>query len=323
MSSPDDDPQLGHTTVDRHALEAPGVPLTELAAELGLTVGEASLTDEPVDGWRILSRQESGIVLIGAPLDSEGTLWRAAQSELRGAVITVHPDTLRLRASRAERRQGLELRWPAMMSSEWAADGFAIDVVNAGSTQWRSDGDSFHVVGVLTPPGATDLAFGWVSMGGAVAVPLEAGEYARVPVVINTSDWQRLEPGRHELHAVLVGLGVRSIHPLRVDLSAEVIAHHRRSAGRDRATPEQRRRALEEQYARAQALRAATADLERVAQAVRLAESDDAAVAALGEVLAIDPDTAREVYHSPLRELRPGNADQRLRQLEEFLDDAH
>ena len=109
-----------------------------------------------------------------------------------------------------------------------AAGGeFAVDIVNTGDTRWRPDGDGFLVVGTFTAPGVADAGFGWAALGQGRAVPLDPGEYARVPVSIDGAAWKQLKPGPHDLRALLVDLGLTSVTPLRVDLDAETIARRR------------------------------------------------------------------------------------------------
>lgn len=91
-----------------------------------------------------------------------------------------------MRASLADRRRGLALRWPAAVRRDAAPDAFAVDIVNTGDVRWEPDGDSFHVMGTAGEPGDGTVSLGWASMGGMRAVPLDPGEYARVPVQVNS-----------------------------------------------------------------------------------------------------------------------------------------
>ena len=62
--------------------------------------------------------------------------------------------------------------------------------------------------------------------GSSPAFALDPGEYARVHVDIQPGQWHDLQPGEHELHAILVDLGVRTAEPLRIMLSdAEIEAN--------------------------------------------------------------------------------------------------
>ncbi|WP_243231833.1 hypothetical protein [Microbacterium sp. CIAB417] len=287
--------------MDRAALAETGVPIAELAANAGFDVDWASVQDGPVDGWRILRRHAGGQLVIGAPVDVERTSWRVSwvPTSDRNAVARVHPEVMALRPSKAVRRRGLELRWPAFMRDESGEDGFVIDVVNRGDDRWSSYGDTFHVVGVLTEVGRTDFSFGWMSMHRERAVPLEPGEYARVNVEINAGIWDQLEPGRYDLHAVLVSLNLRGTEPLLVDLSADVIESHRRRHHRSRQRPEDHRRMVLDEIRNAEARVAAGASLGRVVDAVRVADSDEAAVTGISTVLEVDAAVAQSVYHSP------------------------
>lgn len=320
MDAPDDSPQIGRAEVDRAALSEVGVSLTELAIELGVEL-DAALDDIPQDGWRVLRRQADDSIILGAPTDSDGEWWRFAlvRSETGTTIARVLPDIARLRPSRVQRRAGLELRWPAIVEGEVDSDAFVIDVVNVGEQLWTPDrDDSFHTVGVLTPQGVTTFAFGWVSSGHQRAVPLGPGEYARLSLIIDRTAWADLQPGPHDLHAVLPELNLRSPQPLRVDLTAEVIAQHQVRATHQLRDADQRRQSLEDRIGHLSARLYASEAFTALAEAVATARSDEEALALIGTVLDRDRNAAQSVYHSPLSEFRPGNADVLRRQIEEL-----
>ena len=318
MDFSDDAPMVGPADVDAEALAERGVPLAELIAALGVSLDQASATDAPRDGWRVLKRYQSGAMVIGAPTDPTAAMWQVAHLDApnAGAVVMVQPDPMPLRPSRAERRRGLELRWPAVVTDNPAASGYFVDIVNTGSSRWESDADGFYVVGAFTNPGSTAFSFGWIESSQHRPVPLDPGEYARVPVSINPGTWNSLEPGAYDLQAVLVSLGLRTIHPLQVEVSAELIAHYRRQNARSHSTPERRRRALDPQIERVRAQIAASDSLDRVVGAVATSQSDDDAITSIGHILKLDGDLARSVYHSSFSELHPSRGAQRERQLE-------
>lgn len=320
MDVSDDDPQLGPADVDRAALQQPGVVLHTLATEIGAQVDETSAAGAPPDGWRVLKRHQSGQVLIGAPVDAEATVWRVAhvQPVPSDATVRVHPETMTLRPSRAQRRQGLVLRWPTLMQGASGADGFAVDIVNTGSDRWIPNGDGFHVVGVFTEPGETTFHFGWADSAQRTAVPLDPGEYARVSVAIMPTAWERLEPGAHDLHAVLVSLGVRTETALNVHLSRELLGSHRQQRRRSQPTPDDRRRAVDEEVARVRGVLAAAGAFAEVTAAIAASNTDEDAVARLGELLNLGEAAAEAIYNSTLRQLRPGNATQLHHRLDEL-----
>ena len=321
MDVSDDDPQLGPADVDRAALQQPGVVLHALATEIGALVDEASAAGAPSDGWRVLKRHQSGQILIGAPVDAEATVWRVAHVQPTSSDVTVrvHPETMALRPSRAQRRQGLVLRWPTLMQGASGTDGFVVDVVNTGAHRWIPNGDGFHVVGVFTEPSVTAFYVGWADSAQRRAVPLEPGEYARVSVEIMPNAWERLEPGPHDLHAVLVSLGVRTEAALSVNLSQETIRSHQRQGRRSQPTPDDRRRVIDDEMARTRSLLAAGAAIDHVTAAITAANSDQDAIARLGELLNLDQAAAEIIYNSTLHQLRPGNA----AQLHHRLDSLH
>ncbi|MCP2636584.1 hypothetical protein K0817_008380 [Microbacterium sp. HD4P20] len=58
--------------------------------------------------------------------------------------------------------------------------------------------------------------------------------------------------------------------------------------------------------------------LDRVAQAIVTAASDEDAIAAIAKLLDIEEKVAADaIYHSSLRELRPANAERLLRRVEQ------
>lgn len=310
MDFSDGDPQLGSADVDRDALGEHGVALTEVIAELGVALDPLSAVDAPKEGWRVLKRHQSGAILIGAPADPSGSVWRVAHVDARraGSVTTVHPDPMPLRPSRAERRRGLELRWPALMSSGPPTGDFVVDIVNTGTARWESAEDGFHVVGFFTTSEASAVTFGWMESSQHKAVPLDPGEYARVRVSINAGAWNALEPGAYELHAVLVSLDLHTTHPLSVRLSAETIARHRKLNARPTSHTAHHRRILDQQIAQLEAQTSASHVLDRIAAAVLAADTNDGAIADIGRILSLDERLASAVYHSALRELGPDRA---------------
>ena len=129
--------------------------------------------------------------------------------------------------------------------------------------------------------------------------------------------WSALEPGAHDLHAVLVSLGLRTVEPLSVELSSETISGNRERATRPTSSPATRRRMLDQQIEHIRAQITASRSLDRVANAVMAAQTDDDAIASIGHVLHVDERLAASIYHSALRDLRPSNMhrDQRLQEL--------
>ncbi len=309
MDFSEDAPQVGPADVDPHALGEPGVSLVALIAEL-VSLDTSSASDAPPDGWRVLKRYQSGAPVIGAPMDPHGTLWRVAHVEAQrtGSVTTVQPEPMPRRPSRADRRRGLQLRWPALMTSGPSTGDYVVDVVNTGPARWESDVDGFYVVGVFTAPGSTDFSFGWMTSSQQKAVPLDPGEYARVSVSINAGVWSSLEPGKYDLHAVLVSLGLRTVQPLSVELSGQTISENRKRNTRPASSPATRRRMLDQQIEHVRAQTYASHSLDRVVSAVMAAESDDDATVGIGRALDVNAKLAASIYHSALRELRPNSA---------------
>lgn len=221
--------------------------------------------------------------------------------------MLVLAEPLTLRPSRAERRQGLQLRWPQMMRAGTVTEGFFIDIVNAGASVWTPDDEAFQVVGVLAEPDAVEVAFGWASIGQPPSVPLAPGDYARVPVVINRHSWDELTPGHYTLHATLVGLNLRA-DPLPVHLSAEQIARQCSYSRPRRTSPEKLHQMLDVESERLKAMIAAGSLLAAITELVVAATSDAEAVTAISSLLGCDEAAGWSVFHATLQDLRPGNA---------------
>lgn len=318
MDAPDDSPQIGRAEVDREALGEVGVSLTDLAKELGVEL-DAAPDDIPEDGWRVLRRQPDDSILLGAPTDSSGQVWRLVlvRSATEAPAAEVLRDIARLRPSTAERRAGLELRWPAFVTGEIDSDAFVIDIVNVGDQLWVPHDDAFHAIGALTRRGVNRFAFAWASTGRRRAVPLGPGEYARIPVEIERDAWASFDPGPHDLHVVLSELNLRTRQPLSVELTAEVIAQHRSRVRHREPNVEDPRLRLEARLKQLRDRVQTSESIEALVGAVTKARSDDEAVALIEEILGSDDTAAQTAYHSPLREFLPSKADRMRKEIEE------
>ncbi|WP_159606768.1 hypothetical protein [Agromyces humi] len=330
MDAHEEWPRFGNAAVDPATLGEEGVELGALLAELGAELDDASVI-VPDRGWRVLRVPNSGdVVMLGAPVDEDRRSWRLAQltpaGDDEGGVLgprraRVHPEPHPLRASRADRRRGLRLRWPGA-AYDGDIDRVVIDVENVGDEPWRPEdevhgwlrGDVFHAVGELHLPGGKSgvVSLEVVVVGGmARALPLDPGEYARIPVTINPAQWPELEPGRHELHAMLLGLGVRTDAPLDVIVTrAEIQRHRARLGARHREFPA---RSSEELMAeRLEMLRALTVARERlhaVVDVVLAAASDEAARVAVQQLLGCTSTAADAVIQQSLRRFSAAGAE--------------
>lgn len=320
MASMDDAPRIGDLEVDGDALTGDGTTLSELADELACGVDETT-AGSPSAGWRVLRRLESGAVYLGSPVDADHRTWRLAQLHPgeQPPVVRVHPDTLVVRPSRAERRQGLVLRWPPFVEEQQDPSELAIDIVNAGATRWTPENEGFRAVGALTAPGGTEFSFGWVSSAADRAVPLDPGEYARVPVQLQLqSDPTSLEPGPFDLH-VVVELGLRLAEPLRVELTAELVARQVAKQNRHRADPASERRAFDRQIEAEQLRVGARRSWPEIAEVVRSAVSDDEALERIAAVLGTTTEQAASVYDASLRAMVRADTDRRDERLQELI----
>lgn len=299
--------QIGSVDVEPQTVEEAGRPLISLAREYDCEVDAAFLVGLPADGWRVLQRR-SGNTLIGAPTVEDAHTWRLAHIDVGG--LQIHPDPQRLRPGSSERRRGLELRWPLVMSDREnlpaaSRTEFVIDIVNVGDVRWHPDGDGFQVVGVFVGAGATEFSLGWASSGKSRPVPLDPGEYARVPVTIGSGAWAELEPGEHVLHAVLVDVNLPVANPLVVELSAEDIERHRTPARERHMTPELRQRNTALELERLRTQLAATTALGPLVEALSENTTRRQALATISSLLSCDAGAAEGVWMASLGELLP------------------
>jgi hypothetical protein len=320
MTSEYESYQVGPVEVGAEVVHADGRPLVELVKELAVPVAEAEAeavvaAGAPADGWRVLHSRE-GYALIGAPTPEDRQVWRLAQispaADGAQPLLQPHEEAVRLRPGRSERRRGLELRWPPGLtrpdSAALDADddpAFAIDIVNVGDTTWKPDGVGFHAVGVVAASGATDFAFTSTSYGQGRAVALDPGEYARVPVTIDSGSWARLEPGRHDLHAVLVDLGLPAPSPLPIQVSAAWIARHRTPPRERHVDPGTRRRQQEQEIRRLSAQLAAAESLDPLIEALRPVTTRREALTTIAHLLECDLASAELIWMTSLGELMP------------------
>lgn len=263
-------------------------------------------------------------MVLGTPIDAESATWRIAQVSpprdgARGAHVYVHLEPQHLRPSRAERSRGLMLRWPEVVRSEPDFDQLAVDVVNTGDERWRPDGDSFRAIGFITRQG-NGLGTSYLGFvgGGPSAFALDPGDYARVPVHLDASQWKDLEPGRYEISALLMDLGVRTESPLEVELTAELIERHRPRTERARPGLPAKRHELQARRDMARAHLAASEQLAAVIEIVTSSASDEAAVREIRELLECSADAARSVYEMSLRRFRPENIDRLAEEADEL-----
>lgn len=297
--------QIGDVDVEDAGLQAPGASLDDIAATLGLSPDDFVGDDLPDTGWRILARHENGFCAVGAPTDSTGLTWRVASIGPRGSRrVHVASETLPLRPSRADRRRGLILRWPTVMTEGELHDEFVVDIVNAGESRWIPNGDSFLVVGAFVHPGATEYSFGWAQSQASPAFPLDPGEYARVRVSINLGEWRGLEPGEYDLRAHLIGLGLHPDQPLRVSVTREQVDARKSQGGGNRISSADEKRMIDAEIQRVELTAAAMESSAIVIAAIASATSDDDAIDALSVALNCDRDAAQTIFHLPLRELR-------------------
>lgn len=322
MASMDDAPRIGDLEVDGGALAGDGTTLAELADELACGIDETTAVEAPSDGWRVLRRMESSAVYLGSPVDTDHRTWRVAQvhpSE-QLPLVRVHPNTMDLRPSRAERRQGLELRWPSFVAEIADPSDLVVDIVNAGTTRWTPESEGFRAVGALTAPGETGFSFGWKGSAADRAVPLDPGEVTRVPVQLQPqSDANSLEPGPYDLHVVVVELGLRLAEPLRVELTAEMVGRQLAKQNQHRADPATERRAYDRQIEAERLRAAARQSWPAIAEVIGSAVSDDEALARIAAVLDCEPEQARSVYDTSLRGLVRADADRRDERLQELV----
>ncbi|MFG6477169.1 hypothetical protein ACFXP7_12360 [Microbacterium sp. P06] len=223
MSSPDEMPRIADHPVDPAALAVLGTSLAALAAELGAVEIADRTDDVPDDGWRVLQTDPRGAAILGAPVSAGAdTFWRLAhlqhaytnqdqeqtQPSVPRWVVIVDPALYPAKPSLAERRRGLEVRWPPGSSEH--GPPFLVEIVNTRAMRVELSADELLVVGVVTPPQTTNFSFGYFSANAADPLVLQPGGSALVPVRMQEGDGRGRAPGPVELHAMLVNLGLHA-----------------------------------------------------------------------------------------------------------------
>ncbi|MFC8599530.1 hypothetical protein [Isoptericola sp. NPDC057191] len=222
-----------------------------------------------------------------------------------------------------ERARGLLLRWSGPTSAKPDLDHLAVDLVNEGPTRWEPrEGEHLLVAGSLRPAGEERGGVGFAYFGSQTwAVPLDPGDYARLPVTLGRSEWARARPGRNLADAVLPALGLWTDDPLPLDLGADDI--ERRCPTEPAGDPGDLEQATREQLATTSTLLAARGRLEEVIDAVLSAGSDDDAVARVAALLGCDEERAGLVVRTGIGRYRnAAQLEDEVAMLREQLSDA-
>ncbi|MFI2103526.1 hypothetical protein ACH436_09550 [Isoptericola sp. NPDC019693] len=206
-----------------------------------------------------------------------------------------------------EHSRGLVLRWAGPTARRPDVEHLAVDLVNEGTELWTPlEGERLVAAGFLLSAGDERESFGFAQFGSqGTAAPLDPGDYMRLPVSINGSEWARAKAGPAHVRAVLPMLSLWTEDPLPLDLTTDAISRHRppdraSTDGDDTDREDTTRRALDIMSA----LHAARARLARVADEVFASDSDDEAVARVAALLGCDHASARTVLHAGLLRFR-------------------
>ncbi len=118
----------------------------------------------------------------------------------------------RCRPIRAQRRHGVELRWPpgtAVTAETGTMPEMTVLLHNTGDVMWRSDpGDSAAVIGWLTDAaGEPPWPGGWFSYAPSAGLPdLRPGESAPLNVSFSRHSLRGTAAGRYGVRAMLTSL---------------------------------------------------------------------------------------------------------------------
>lgn len=322
-------PQIDSFTVKPDLVAAEGEPLKHLLARLGERGGpdvEEDGSDEspvpPVEGWRTLQNDHG--LLVGAPIDEDRSFWRIARLEHASpahpnGLLRIHPDVLSLRPSQRERGSGLRLQWPAVTTSNPDLERLWIDIVNDGEERWLPDGDGFHVAAGFVRTGQIGAGLLAFVAGREGAFPLDPGEYGRVRAHLDLSGLDGMEPGEIEVHAWLVDLSIRTVDPLRIQITSEMLKHRRAAV---EARPPRPDDVAARQASRIAMLRTVLAARERLREIVEilLERSTDRkqTIDRIAELLECSPGDAQHIYSTSLQRFDLEHEDWIARELQEL-----
>jgi len=157
VTSYDADMQLGYYDVSAAVLSADGVPLAELIGERGAASVDDMLGPPPDDGWRLIAGDLDDFSgeppALAAPWSSPRSngwmvisVWRL-NGEWHASILG---DNRPLRPSRARRRAGLALAWPApvMSATVGTVPQLQVRLTNNSEHAWQNDGGDYDHVTV-------------------------------------------------------------------------------------------------------------------------------------------------------------------------------
>jgi hypothetical protein len=207
--------QLGMLEVPVAALDGRGEPLQRILDSKG-AVAPTDMKESaaPSTGWRVLPSDHGGrnVIFLGAPTGT-GTWFLGQLTEHAGDWRFSFHGPLARYPSKAERRAGLQLRWPSSAATVRVGDLF-VDVVNISSERWTPTPlDDFYSVGTLAVDGGTQKPDGYffAYVGGqSPAFVLDPGEYARVRVDIPRDRILEAGLGRYVVYAASPALHLES-----------------------------------------------------------------------------------------------------------------
>ena len=217
--------QLGVVEVPIAALDGGGAPLVSFLGPRQVDMPpQFAASGAPALGWRVLptSLNWEDLIMVGAPTE-DGHWFLGQFIERDGRTeFTFHGPIARY-PSKAERRAGLQLRWPHV-AVDVPVDQVFIDVLNKSTERWMPTPlDHFHTIGVLVAAGASTgmpggYSYAYVS-GQTEAFILDPGEYARVHVNVSSSTVIDAGVGRHALYAAVPALNMVTELPLPLTIT--------------------------------------------------------------------------------------------------------
>ncbi|MCU1407137.1 MAG: hypothetical protein JWQ43_3440 [Glaciihabitans sp.] len=217
--------QLGHYEITASVLSERGDDLDAFTNNFLLHPAfvENPSLNVPLKGWRVVyeSSASNGVKaqqILAAPHPEVDGAWVMAfriSSEDGFATYRYDPDPMTPVLPKKERRQQLALKWPEAHGEQTPVEQLRITLVNTSNETWQpSHRDDFYVAGLVNArlDGNPVNGRGYYAYiaGTPEAIELVPGASLELPVDVEQQLFDRLEPGKYVVTAILISLDLSS-----------------------------------------------------------------------------------------------------------------